>query len=278
MASHSQSHDSGGSLTFTSWNVKGLNALVKLNKVLGHLKQLDSKIAFLQETHLTVTDHRKLCKGWVGQMYHSSFGGRSRGAAILIHKSVPFSATKTISDPYGRYVIVVGRIHNTPLILANVYGPNWDNDAFFRKFLFSLPDLDSHRLIIGGDFNCCLDPILYRSSPTAIPLSKSGKIIKIFLEQYALSDPWRLLNPNERKYSFFSPVHQTYSRIDYFIIDKKCMPSVHSCSYGSITISDHAPVILRIFLLDRSTSRSPWRFNTLLLSDEDFVQYFVQLR
>uniref|UniRef100_A0AAR2IU02 Endonuclease/exonuclease/phosphatase domain-containing protein n=1 Tax=Pygocentrus nattereri TaxID=42514 RepID=A0AAR2IU02_PYGNA len=82
---------------------------------------------------------------------------------------------------------------------------------FVVLFLFTVYYLDSHCLILGGDFNCCLDPVLDRSSLTAVPLSKSGKIIKVFLEQYALLDPWRLLNPNKREYSFFSPVHQTYS-------------------------------------------------------------------
>ena len=43
-------------LQFTSWNVKGLNKLVKLKQVMSRIKQLKAKIVFLQETHLTPED------------------------------------------------------------------------------------------------------------------------------------------------------------------------------------------------------------------------------
>lgn len=174
-----------GALKFTSWNVKGLNSPVKRNKVINYLKQLNTSIAFIQETHFRPADHLSIRKGWVGQLYHSSFQDRSRGVAILIHKLVPFS------DPNGRFIILRGQINGVCLILANVYGLNWDDEAFFKKVLFSLPDLNSNQLILGGDFNCCLDPLLDRSSSRPCAQSKSSRTIQLFMEQYAISDVWR---------------------------------------------------------------------------------------
>ena len=46
-----------GAIRFTSWNVEGLNSPVKRNKVINHLKSLNTKTAFLQETHLNPLDH-----------------------------------------------------------------------------------------------------------------------------------------------------------------------------------------------------------------------------
>ena len=261
----------GGALRFVSWNVKGMNSPVKRNKVFNHLTHLNTKIAFLQETHLLPSDHLKLRRGWVGQLFHSSFSSKARGVAILIHKSVPFSVTKVVSDTNGRYVIITGKIGGHNLILANVYGPNWDNDNFFKNVFFSLSDLNSHQLILAGDFNCCLDPSLDRSSNKPSGLSKSSKVIQMFMEQYAVADAWRFLNPSTKQFSFFSPVHGTFSRIDYFLIDSKLLPSVSSCSYNPIVISDHATVVVDISLPGRSVKRSPWRFNSLLLSDPNFV-------
>lgn len=149
-----------GALKFTSWNVKGLNSPVKRNKVLNYLKHLNTSIAFLQETHLRPVDHLKIRQGWVGQLYHSSFQSKCRGVAILIHKSVPFSVSEVIPDSNGRFIILKGQINGVRLILANIYGPIWDDEAFFKKMLFSLPDLHSYQLILGGDFNCCLDPLV----------------------------------------------------------------------------------------------------------------------
>lgn len=232
----------GTSITFASWNVRGLGKPTKLNKVLSHLDSLGAKVVYLQETHLKKSDHMKIRRCWVAQSYHSLFNSRSRGTAILIHKSLQFTPSDIIADPQGRYIIVTGCIVNTPVILANLYAPNWDNDNFFSDLLYSLPNLDSHFLILGGDFNCCLDPVLDRSSTNPSKQSKSAQVINSFLKDYAVSDLWRRMNPTARTYSFFSQVHQTFSRIDYFLVDNRLLSSTEACLYNAIVISDHSPL------------------------------------
>ena len=164
MSRSNSSSSRAGSLPFVSWNVKGLNSSVKINKVLNHLRSLSAMVAFLQETHFRRSDHNKLRRSWVGQAYHSTFTCKSRGASIIIHKAIPFKVSHTMADPNGRYIFVSGKLYNTPLVLANIYGPNWDDDGFFRKLFSAIPDLESHYLILGGDFNFCLVPTLDRSS------------------------------------------------------------------------------------------------------------------
>lgn len=69
-----------------SWNVRGLNGPVKRTKVFQHLKLHRADIVFLQETHLKISDHKRLRRPWVGQVFHSLFDSKARGAAILISK------------------------------------------------------------------------------------------------------------------------------------------------------------------------------------------------
>lgn len=38
-----------------------------------------------------------------------------------------------ISDPNGHSILISGSLFHTPVILVNVYGPNWDNDNFINK-------------------------------------------------------------------------------------------------------------------------------------------------
>ncbi len=112
--------------------------------------------------------------------------------------------------------MITGHINGVCLVLANVYGPNWDNDVFFKNFLFSLPDLNSSQLILGGDFNCCLNPLLdYSSKPRA--QSKSSKTIELFMDQYAVSDVWRFLIPVQNSFPFSHPFTKLFSdRLFYF--------------------------------------------------------------
>lgn len=147
--------------------------------------------------------------------------------------------------------------------MANVYAPN-----------FSLfPDLSTRSLIIGGDFNCWLDPVLDRSSSNPAAARKSSSHIKSFLSDFGVSDIWRFLHPSTKEYSYFSNVHHTYTRIDYFFIDNKLISHTRSCEFQSIVISDHAPLVLGLSFPNRGDRKRHWRFNTALLSDLAFVTW-----
>jgi len=212
----------------TTWNCKGLNGAIKRGNIFAHLKKLGTNIAFLQETHLKNRDHTLLRKNWVGQVFHSSFNSKSRGTAIIISKDVPFILDDIVPDMNGRYIIVTGKLYNIPVVLANIYAPNHDDEQFISSFLATLPKLETHKLILGGDFNLVLNPWLDRSSNKTQTLTKSAKVINTFIDTYRISDPWRFLYPNQRKYSFFSPVHHTYTRIDYFLIDCELLSVVRT--------------------------------------------------
>lgn len=269
---------SSGPIHFISWNVKGLQHPIKRSRIFAHLKTLGPEIMFLQETHLK--------RGWISQIYHSSYGDRSRGAAILIRKGVPFVSTKTISDTKGRYVIVLGKLFGNEVASANIYGPNWDDPQFFSKFFTNLPDPITHHLILGRDFNLVLEPNLDRSNPKfPDKLSKSASTIISFMDSYKLLDPWRHVNKTTKQYSFFfSPVHRSYSRIDFFLIDKSIFSSVSKCQYHSIVISDHCPVQLDLIFPDNNVTQRTWRLDPLLLSRKPFqnlisdqIDFFIEI-
>lgn len=191
----------------------------------------------------------------------------------MIHRDVQFVETKTIRDKNGRFVITQGTQFNRPVVLANVYAPNWDNVSFFTTLFSILPDLDSHDLILAGDLNCTLNPAIDRSSTKIASPSKSALCNNDFLKAYGVVDLWRFQNPTSKQFSFFSSVHQSYSRIDYFLIDQKLLPMATHIEFGSIVISDHAPVILKLSFLGNISYTVPWRLNSRYLSDEKFIEF-----
>lgn len=96
------------SIKITTWNVRGLGILSQLKQVMTRLKHLKSAVIFLQESHLMTCDLLKVKRRWPGQVYSVSFFTNARGVITLIHKSLPFQVTKTLSDPAGRYLILQG--------------------------------------------------------------------------------------------------------------------------------------------------------------------------
>lgn len=202
---------------------------------------------------------------WKGQHFHSLFQAKARGVFILISQNVPFEAHAVTPDKSGRCVMVRGKLYNTMVALVNIYAPNTDDGNLFKQLFSLLPDLNKYSLILGGDFNCWLDLALDRSSSKNSTISESTLVIQAFLSDYGICDVWRTLYPKTRDYSFFSHVHCTFSRIDYFIIDRRCMPRVHSCAYQSTIISDHTPLPLTMSSPDLPQKSTQWRFNSGLL-------------
>ena len=206
----------------------------------------------MQETHLKNYFHNRLKAKWVKEVNHTSFSIiKVRGAAIIIKKGVPFIYNSTIADKDGRYIIVSGEIYNTSLTLVNVYAPNMDNPAFFRKVFSLLPNLSQTMLIIGADFNTPLDPFLDRSSSRKIPKNNSSVFFYSFLKSMNLIDLWCFTNPSGRDYSFFLADHNSYSRIDYFLIDAQLVPFTTDVKYHTISISDHSPLTFIHFIFGR---------------------------
>lgn len=174
---------------FVCWNVRGLGHPVERGGVFSHLGRLGAEIAFLQETHLRTKDVIKLKRGPIAQVYHSELNSKHRGAAILINKNVQFTLTKARGDRDGRFVIVQGRLYNIPVVLVSLYAPNWDNAQFFRELFGHIPDLGTHHLILGGDFNTVLVPSLDRSKVSTTSTSRSAAAIDAFCQSSGMIDP-----------------------------------------------------------------------------------------
>lgn len=265
-----------GGIKIVSWNCNGLGHVVKRAKVFSHLKSLGADIVLLQETHIKSSAQAKLRVGWIGQIYQSNFDAKARGVAILIRKNIPFVYSSSISDPNGRYIIVAGTLNSKPVTLVNLYGPNFDDPLFFQRVFKDIPNISDTSVIVGGDFNCTLDPLLDKQLSRSLQQSNASVCLNTLMTNLNIVDIWRLTHPTDRDYSFFSSVHKSYSRIDYFLLDSKLISAAESVTYHPILITDHSPVSMVLKLDNMSTGRRPWRLDAYLLKDEAFCQYLKE--
>ena len=115
-----------------SLNVNGLGNPAKRAKVMSKLKKEKAQICFLQETHLSKTEHEKLKRFGFRKSYFSSHTNtRQRGVAILISNSIDFECREEIRDKEGRYIIIKGSIDQNTITLVNVYAPPESDQSFF---------------------------------------------------------------------------------------------------------------------------------------------------
>lgn len=259
-------------IKFTSWNCRGLKKLTKVKQVMSRLKFLQSKVVFLQETHLLSGDISKIRRRWQGQVLSAPYTTHARGVMILIHKSVPLQIQNIVKDPAGRYIMVQGTLLSEIINLINVYGPNEDDPKFYDNLFLTVSNLTG-QYIIAGDFNCTLDPLRDRSTGLDDTHTRSRKTIHHFIKELNLLDIWRHGKPNAVEYSCYSSTYKTHSRIDYFLISALLVSKIDECHYSSIVLSDHAAVSL-IYKDTKLVSDPPrWRFQPGWLMDPTFIDF-----
>lgn len=85
---------------------------------------------------------------------------------------------------------------------------------------------------------------------------------------------WRIQHPTDKVYSYYSHVHKSYSRIDYFLVDSQLISRVTETKYHSILIFDHSPITISVDLSLPKQSYF-WCFNSSLLTDNKFIDYMT---
>ena len=85
--------------------VNGLNVRNKRHRLANWIKNQNSSMCCIQETHLTRKDtHRLKVKRWK-KMYQAN-GEPKKGAAILVSDKMDFKPTKIKRDKEGHYIMI----------------------------------------------------------------------------------------------------------------------------------------------------------------------------
>lgn len=131
-------------------------------------------------------------------------------------------------------------------------------------------------MILGGDLNAALIPRLDTSAgKSSVSPASLTKIRTIFAE-LSLVDMWRVLQPSTKDYTYYSPAHSSYSRLDYIFISQTLLDYKPDTSIGLTLWSDHAPIHLSLGRIPSGKTRTSWRLNDNLLFDSVCVQDIIQ--
>ena len=126
-------------------------------------------------------------------------------------------------------------------------------------------DIDSNTIIVG-DFNTPLSK-MDRSSKQNI--NKDIVSLNNTLDEMDLTDIYRAFHPKEAKYTFFSSVHGTFSKIDHMIGHKARVNKFKKVEMISSIFSDHKGLKLETNPKGKNPKPSKsWRMNSMLLNNE----------
>uniref|UniRef100_H3AVN3 Endonuclease/exonuclease/phosphatase domain-containing protein n=1 Tax=Latimeria chalumnae TaxID=7897 RepID=H3AVN3_LATCH len=175
---------------------------------------------------------------------------KSGGVAILIKKNIPFTELKVVKGEEGRAIRLLLEIMSQKMLLVNIYAPVGGDPSFFHRLNSKLQQFPNIPIVMGGDFNEALDLQLDHSLKTKLHVSGTNKAIHPLIT---------------RDYTFFLHRHNSYSRLDYFLISRSLVGDTFATDIEVRSISDHAPITsTHSGVCGLETSKS-WHLNVSLL-------------
>ena len=118
-----------------------------------------------------------------------------------------------------------------------------------------------------GTFNTPLSP-MDRSSKMKI--NKELQALNDTINKMDLIDIYRTFQPKTTKYTFFSSVHGTFSRIDHILGHKSSLGKLKKIEIVSSIFSDHKAMRLDINYWKKSVKNTnTWRLNNTLLNNQE---------
>ncbi|MCP3901139.1 MAG: hypothetical protein GY707_15650, partial [Desulfobacteraceae bacterium] len=207
----------------------------------------------------------------------------ARGCAILCPSNLSnFEFIDKWNDNEGRICVLNMKVNNELHCLINIYAPTKNNHKGQLDLLDNLEEVihknENASLIIGGDFNTYLDPILDKDGGSFEPLSKYSHKLQKLMEDFQLCDIWRCMHPINRRYTWRQNRPLIQSRLDYFIISQNLSQNTKKCDIKPSIKTDHSLLTLSItHVLGEKRGPNFWKFNNALLKDDVYIDYIKEI-
>jgi len=248
-------------MNIISWNVNGLNAIVKKG-FFESIKNLDPHILCLQETKASTSKTIEILSAI--NEYHifcNSAVKKGYSGTVLLSKIKPISVTYDFNDKKQEPIVRLICAEFEAFFLLNVYVPNsgkllqninerklWD--VHFLRYSENLKSIKP--VIICGDLNVAHQPMDLKNDQanynrtagyTQIEIDGFNKLLNL-----GFIDTFRYLHPTKIAYTFWTyrfnaRVRNIGWRIDYILIDIVLLNKVIEANiFSNIMGSDHCPV------------------------------------
>ena len=266
-----------------SLNVKGIQNTVKRNTMFHWLREQKADLILLQETHCnTLEEKNSWSREWEGKAFWCNGSNVSRGVACLVKPKLDITVKETGNDEHGRFLALNVIVEDKNIDIINIYAPNKGKERanFYRELERKIDNLksDNSELIVGGDFNCTLNPTLdrrYNSAHENTNVDIGHKQLIDLLESQNLEDVWRRRYPNSRKYTFFRPNSKSASRIDLWLVSKSLDSDVTKCTMKQAIKTDHSAIVLEFKASEMERGPGIWKLNKKILDSEFFINIFM---
>ena len=181
-------------------------------------------VIFLQDVHWDKSTLDTVKEEWGYISIVSPYTTQARGTAILIDNTFEFSLGEKRISEIGNYSLVELNLPTgLSIVLGSIYGPNQDTQEFYKDLGKLIDNFENPSIILGGDWNSTRDFSIDNKNYKAINNPKITKEIDNLCAVYNLVDPWRINNPNRKRYTWLQGVSNKQAHLDYFLCTEELM-------------------------------------------------------
>lgn len=260
-----------------SLNVNGMRDRKKAGNIIEFIRLKNLDVIFLQETHSDMNNEVDWRLWWGNECVLTHGTNLSAGAAILFSPTTKVRILSKKEIEPGRLLAVRADINGLFFVFVNIYAPNIGSDRIniFNKLKIFLKQQQVNDLIIlGGDWNCTLDPSLDRNGEE--PNFQSPTVLANIVKISNFTDSWRENNPMVKQYTWVKVNEGRISaaRLDRLYLSNNMKNRVVHTAIIPTYFTDHKLITVDCTLISRRNKRSYWHFNVKLLQDKFFCESF----
>ena len=172
------------------------------------------------------------------------------GVAILFNNNFSFKILKQFCDKEGRCIII---------------------DLEVGELTLTILSFRCDEIIFGGDFNLVLDILKDKKGGSLYTHSNSLKVLKSFQDNLDLTDIWRDLNPEEKRFTWRQNKPEVHCRLDFFLVSASIACRVSKADILPGYKTDHSLCTMEVNY--HSNKRGPgfWKLNSALLSENEYI-------
>lgn len=260
-------------LKILTLNCRGLGDKNKRKDVFGHLREKNFSIYCIQDTHFTKKDLKYIRAQWGYNIFISPGTSDSRGVAILLNNNFEHKVINEDTDEKGNLMELTLEIENKYTItLISIYGPNKDTPQFYVELNERLSKSEADFTILCGDFNLVQNTDLDYYNYKGVNNPKAREELIKLKQEHKLQDPWRILHPQHKRYTWSRNTPIKRARLDFFLITEELMGLVERVDIQSGYLTDHNSVEIELKLNNFTKGKGFWKFNNSLLKDREYVK------
>ena len=231
-------------------------------------------VFMFQESHSTPENVKQWEADFGGKLIFSHGENLSWGVLLGFRPGLDVKVISSVQDTEGRYIVANVSIQGEGVTIGNIYmepGLTTERVASLLQEITGIAQtFDNTRVIFGGDFNAVLDPTRDCNAVNTSGVRR-GRHLQNAMDQYDLTDVFRVLHPTDRRYSCVS-FGKVLSRLDYTLVSPDMLTYVVEASIGAAYKSDHSPIYLYFNLQDNQPGKGIWHFPNYLLGDPVYKQ------